>query len=78
VAVSQLASAEARGRYMAAYGLCLSSAAVLAPLAGPVVLETMGRQVLWPGCLALALLAVAGFLAWGRVQSTPPAPSCSG
>ncbi|HET6438534.1 MAG TPA: MFS transporter [Anaeromyxobacter sp.] len=76
VAVSHLAPTAARGRYMAAYGLCLSFASVLAPLAGPAVLETLGRRVLWPACLAVALLAAGGFLAWGKGRGrtlTPPA-----
>lgn len=64
--VSALAPPHARGRYMAAYGLCLSLGSVASPAVGPAVLEGFGPRVLWPACLAVAVFAAAGFLAWGR------------
>lgn len=73
-AISALAPAHARGRYMGAYGLCLSTGAVAAPAVGPAVLEALGPRALWLGCLALGGCASAGFLAWGRARqgSAPP------
>lgn len=64
--VSALAPPAARGRYMGAYGLCLSSGAIASPAVGPAVLEVFGPRALWVSCLALGCCAAAGFLAWGR------------
>lgn len=64
--VSGLAPPHARGRYMAAYGLCLSLGAIAAPAIGPAVLEGLGPRALWLASLALGCCASAGFLSWGR------------
>ena len=57
--VSGLAPDGARGRYLAAYGICWGVAAVLAPLVGTRLLETGGPRLLWLTCAALALTLAA-------------------
>lgn len=53
--VSGLAPEGARGRYLAAYGICWGVAAVLAPILGTRLLATGGPQLLWLTCAALSL-----------------------
>lgn len=73
--VSALAPPRARGRYMGAYGLCLSVGSVVAPAIGPAVLEGFGPQTLWGGCLVVGGCAAAGFLAWDRGREGSARPS---
>ncbi|MEP6815169.1 MAG: MFS transporter [Marmoricola sp.] len=56
--VSGLAPADARGRYLAVYGISWGLAAVLAPFAGTQLLAAGGPEALWVTC-ALASLALA-------------------
>jgi MFS family permease len=57
--VSGLAPEGARGRYLAAYGVCWGFAAVLAPLLGTRLLDTGGPRLLWLSCAALAVVLAA-------------------
>ncbi len=57
--VSGLAPEGARGRYLAAYGICWGFAAVLAPLLGTRLLDTGGPRLLWLTCAALAVVLAA-------------------
>ncbi|HMD11583.1 MAG TPA: MFS transporter [Marmoricola sp.] len=57
--VSGLAPEGARGRYLAAYGICWGFAAVLAPLLGTRLLDTGGPHLLWLSCAALAVALAA-------------------
>ena len=57
--VSGLAPEGARGRYLAAYGICWGFAAVLAPLLGTRLLDTGGPRLLWLSCAALAVVLAA-------------------
>lgn len=57
--VSGLAPEGARGRYLAAYGICWGFAAVLAPLLGTRLLDTGGPHLLWLSCAALAVTLAA-------------------
>ena len=57
--VSGLAPEGARGRYLAAYGICWGFAAVLAPLLGTRLLDTGGPRLLWLSCAALAVALAA-------------------
>jgi MFS family permease len=59
--VADLAPSDARGRYQGVFGLSFSLAFVVAPLLGTTVYERSG-DLLWAGCLVLALAAAAGFL----------------
>lgn len=80
-AVAALAPEAARGRYLAAFGLCLSGAMVLSTAAGPALLEHLGPRPFWAGCLAVAGAASAGFLGWERRQAAPlalPGPAEGG
>jgi len=63
--VADLAPSDARGRYQGVFGLSFSLAFVVAPLLGTSVYERYG-DLLWAGCLLLALLAGAGFLSLRR------------
>jgi MFS family permease len=65
-AVAALAPPEARGRTMGAYTLCFSIGGIVAPAAGPAVLEALGARALWSACLVLGVGAAAGLLRWGR------------
>ncbi len=67
-AVAALAPAEARGRYMGAYGLCRSIAAVIAPTVGAAALEALGPRTLWLVCLGVGGFAAAGFLRARGIQ----------
>jgi MFS family permease len=80
-AVARLAPESARGRYMGAYGLCLSGAMVLGSAAGPALLAGLGPGLFWGGCLALAGVAAGAFLVWERLlapDSGRPAPAGAG
>jgi MFS family permease len=57
--VSGLAPEGARGRYLAAYGICWGFAAVLAPLLGTRLLDTGGPRLLWLSGAALAVTLAA-------------------
>jgi len=57
--VSGLAPEGARGRYLAAYGVCWGFAAVLAPVLGTRLLDTGGPRLLWLSCAALAVVLAA-------------------
>ena len=57
--VSGLAPEGARGRYLAAYGICWGFAAVLAPLLGTRLLDTGGPHLLWLSCAGLAVALAA-------------------
>lgn len=57
--VSGLAPEGARGRYLAAYGICWGFAAVLAPILGTRLLDTGGPRLLWLSCAALAIALAA-------------------
>jgi MFS family permease len=61
--VADLAPADMRGRYQAAYGLSFGLAGTLAPLLGTFVLERLGTAWLWGGCLAIGLVVAIGQLA---------------
>ncbi len=57
--VSGLAPEGARGRYLAAYGICWGFAGGLAPFLGTRLLDTGGPHLLWLSCAALALVLAA-------------------
>ncbi|HET9599910.1 MAG TPA: MFS transporter [Anaeromyxobacteraceae bacterium] len=59
--VQALAPPSLRGRYAGAYALAFGLGSVLAPLAGPTVLDRLGSRALWGGCLATAAAVAAGF-----------------
>ena len=61
--VADISRAELRGRYQGAYGLTWAIAACTAPIVGTSVLQRFGEDVLWTGCLALAVLVALGQLA---------------
>jgi MFS family permease len=61
--VADIAPANMRGRYQAAYGLSFGLAGTVAPLLGAFVLERLGTAWLWGGCLALGLAVAIGQLA---------------
>jgi len=61
--VQALAPPALRGRYAGGYALAFGLGSVLAPLAGPLVLERLGSRALWGGCLALSAAVAAGFAA---------------
>jgi MFS family permease len=59
--VQALAPPALRGRYAGAYALAFGLGSVLAPLAGPLVLDRLGSRALWGGCLALATAVALGY-----------------
>jgi predicted MFS family arabinose efflux permease len=59
--VAGRARAGNRGRYMAAFTLVFSLAALPAPIAGTAVYERFGPDALWAACLAIGVLDLAGF-----------------
>ena len=61
--VADIAPADMRGRYQAAYGLSFGLAGTVAPLLGAFVFERLGTAWLWGGCLALGLAVAIGQLA---------------
>jgi MFS family permease len=61
--VAALAPADARGRYNGVWVMSWGFASSLGPLVGARVLATWGPHVLWPGCLALAVIVAGAFLA---------------
>ncbi|HWM84638.1 MAG TPA: MFS transporter [Kofleriaceae bacterium] len=65
--VAQLAEPEARGRYQGLFTMSWGLAAFAGPLVGPRVLEQAGPAALWGGCLAVGVVAAAGF-ATGRLE----------
>jgi len=77
--VADLAPADLRGRYQGAFSMSWGLAFTLSPLIGGEVLHRHGGAVLWPACLAAALLMAAAHLAVGparrrRLAELHPAP----
>ena len=70
--VSGLAPEGARGRYLAAYGICWGFAGVLAPLLGTRLLDAGGPRLLWLTCAALALALAAAQPRLRRVVAGSP------
>lgn len=60
--VAELAPEHARGRYQGTYQVSWGASNMLGPLAGAYLLQTYGSSALWGACLAMGLLAAAGFL----------------
>jgi MFS family permease len=63
--VTNMASAEARGRYQGTYGMSWALASMVGPIVGSTVFENVGPGALWGGCLGLGLAIAMGFLATG-------------
>ncbi|MFI6484649.1 MFS transporter [Nonomuraea sp. NPDC050663] len=58
--VADLAPDDARGRYLAFYGICWGFATVIAPLAGTWLLELAGARGLWLTLAGVTLALAAG------------------
>jgi MFS family permease len=63
--VADLAPDRLRARYQAVFGSAFSAALVIAPAAGPALLQAAGGRALWSACAALGLAAAAGQLVLG-------------
>ncbi|MEM6783940.1 MAG: MFS transporter [Bacteroidota bacterium] len=61
VMVARLSPDALRGAYQGVYGAAWGLAFLVAPLAGGVVFEELGRQALWMGCVGIGLVAALGF-----------------
>ncbi len=59
--VADLAPRHLRGTYQGAYMLSFGAAALLGPLCGSAILERFGSTVLWRTCVAVGLVAAAGY-----------------
>jgi predicted MFS family arabinose efflux permease len=64
-----------RGRYMGLYSAVVGGRTLYAPAIGGWVYGTFGYSVMWPGCAALSLLAVA--LQFGAVRAIVSHPEAS-
>ncbi len=69
--VARLARPETRGRYQGLYTMSWGLASFVAPLLGPRVLEQAGPVALWGGCLAIGIIAAAGFATTPRDRRAP-------
>ncbi|MEM8598820.1 MAG: MFS transporter [Bacteroidota bacterium] len=70
VIVARLSPDTLRGAYQGVYGAAWGLAFLVAPLAGGVVFEAMGRQALWTGCVGVGLVAAVGFASLARRVQT--------
>jgi len=59
--VARLSGPATRGRYQGLFTMSWGLASFAGPLVGPRVLEQAGPAALWGGCLAIGILAGAGF-----------------
>ncbi|MGW8975271.1 MDR family MFS transporter [Streptomyces platensis] len=59
--VVRLSPLHGRGRYQGMYTLSWSVASLVAPLAGGVVIDQYGADVLWAGCAAVGTVAAVGY-----------------
>ncbi len=59
--VARLSGPETRGRYQGLYTMSWGLASFVGPLLGPRILEHGGPAALWGGCLAIGIIAAAGF-----------------
>jgi MFS family permease len=59
--VARLSGPETRGRYQGLFTMSWGLASFAGPLLGPRVLEHGGPAALWGGCLAIGIIAAAGF-----------------
>ncbi len=79
--VADIAPPEQRGRYNGVLGLSFGGAALVGPVAGTAVLQTLGEPALWTGCLVASLVSAAAMLALGpalvrrRSAAAEPAPA---
>jgi MFS family permease len=78
--VAGIAPPEQRGRYNGVLGLSFGGAALVGPIAGTAVLQTLGEPALWSGCLVASLASATAMLALGpaltrRTAATEPAPA---
>lgn len=61
--VTNLAAAEARGRYQGTFGMSWSLASMLGPIVGAAVFDHAGAGVLWGGCCGMGIAVALGYLA---------------
>ncbi len=61
--VASLSSAEARGRYQGVFGMSWGLASCLGPLGGSEVMDRVGADALWLGCLGVGLVCAIGYVA---------------
>jgi len=61
--VTNLAAAEARGRYQGTFGMSWSLASMLGPIVGAAVFDHAGAGALWGGCAGLGIAVALGYLA---------------
>jgi MFS family permease len=66
VTAADLAPAWLRGRYQASYALVWSGAAIVAPVAGGVILDRLGPRALWLAGAAVCALVACVLAATGR------------
>ncbi len=64
--VASLAPPDARGRYQGVFTMSFGAASFLGPLVGARVLDDLGSEVLWFGCLGVGVLTSLGYLVTAR------------
>jgi predicted MFS family arabinose efflux permease len=69
--VANRAGDASQGRYMGAFTFTFSTALVLAPMAGTLVYERLGPNVLWYGIMALGVPLGAGFASFSARLGPP-------
>src|SRR5216684_806786 len=75
---SRRAPADLRGRYQGAFSLSMSAAMTIAPALGGFVIERLGMQVLWMGCLGVGLAVAVAQLALGAARRRMPRSRSAG
>jgi MFS family permease len=76
--VARLATPATRGRYQGLFTMSWGLASFAGPLLGPRVLEQAGPIALWGGCLAIGIIAAAGFATTAAARDAEPASSEGG
>ena len=66
--LAELSPATARARYQSVFSLSIMAASFLAPTAGGFVIDSLGSDALWAGCLVLGVLTALLTLASGPAR----------